>query len=93
MLVHAVLTAVLEWANYQPVVLASVECLRTMLHYLSSGKHQGPHTCYWGGSSFLHNAFQSFANLLPSDNGLICGAMAVIVMFIFKRHNGTLFLL
>lgn len=39
MLVHAVLTAVLEWANYQPVVLASVECLRTMLHYLSSGQH------------------------------------------------------
>ena len=37
MMVHAVLTAVLEWANYQPVISASVDCLRIMLHYLNSG--------------------------------------------------------
>ncbi len=36
-MVHAVLTAVLEWANYQPVILASVDCLRIMLHYLNTG--------------------------------------------------------
>lgn len=39
MLVHAVLTAVLEWANYEPVVMASVDCLRTMLHFLGTGKY------------------------------------------------------
>ena len=38
MMVHAVLTAVLEWANYQPVIAASVDCLRLMLHYLNTGK-------------------------------------------------------
>ena len=38
MMVHAVLTAVLEWANYQPVIAASVDCLRLMLHYLTTGR-------------------------------------------------------
>ena len=37
-MVHAVLTAVLEWANYQPVIVASVDCLRLMLHYLNTGR-------------------------------------------------------
>ena len=36
-MVHAVLTAVLEWANYQPVISASVDCLKIMLHNLNSG--------------------------------------------------------
>ena len=50
MLVHAVLTAVLEWANYEPVVMASVDCLRTMLHFLGTGKlcevHQSAGKCW-----------------------------------------------
>ncbi|KAA6422420.1 MAG: hypothetical protein FRX49_07595 [Trebouxia sp. A1-2] len=36
-MVHAVLTAVLEWANYPPVISASVDCLRTTLSYLNTG--------------------------------------------------------
>ena len=36
-MVHAVLTAVLEWANFQPVISASVDCLRISLHYLNTG--------------------------------------------------------
>ena len=36
-MVHAVLSAVLEWANYQPVIAAAVDCLRIMLHYLNAG--------------------------------------------------------
>ncbi|KAL0054091.1 hypothetical protein WJX82_003615 [Trebouxia sp. C0006] len=36
-MVHAVLTAVLEWANYPPVISASVDCLKTTLHYLNTG--------------------------------------------------------
>lgn len=43
MMVHAVLTAVLEWANYQPVIVASVDCLRLMLHYLNTGKSVSQH--------------------------------------------------
>lgn len=39
-MVYAVLTAVLEWANYQPVIVASVDCLRLMLHYLNTGGPQ-----------------------------------------------------
>jgi len=36
-MVYAVLTAVLEWANYPPVISASVDCLKTTLHYLNTG--------------------------------------------------------
>ena len=47
-MVHAVLTAVLEWANYQPVILASVDCLKIMLHYLNTGAACLLHVCLAG---------------------------------------------
>lgn len=44
-MVHAVLTAVLEWANYPPVISASVDCLRTTLSYLNTGAAQSSSAC------------------------------------------------
>ena len=44
-MVHAVLTAVLEWANYPPVISASVDCLKTTLHYLNTGAPLSSSAC------------------------------------------------
>lgn len=44
-MVHAVLTAVLEWANYPPVISASVDCLKTTLHYLNTGAAPSSSAC------------------------------------------------
>ena len=44
-MVHAVLTAVLEWANYPPVISASVDCLKTTLHYLNTGAALSSSAC------------------------------------------------
>ena len=45
-MVHAVLTAVLEWANYPPVISASVDCLKTTLHYLNTGAAPSSYACF-----------------------------------------------
>ncbi len=44
-MVHAVLTAVLEWANYPPVISASVDCLKVTLHYLNTGAAPPSYAC------------------------------------------------